>query len=106
MSQRCTLEATESNGHHSATMTVVLSACIGPLVTVSVCTVSKICQLFLKKKKKRRWTHGRCFFSGFVAMRSTKWRTHSTLQPAVQSQTSRCIYQKEQRRREVFFFPN
>ena len=51
MPQRCTLEATESNGHPSATMTVVLSACIGPLVTVSVCTVSKICQLFLKKKK-------------------------------------------------------
>lgn len=64
MSQRCALEAAESNGHPSATMTVVLSACIGPLVTVSVCTVSKICQLFLKKKKKRenrRWTHGRCF---------------------------------------------
>lgn len=62
MSQRCTLEATESNGHPSATMTVVLSACIGPLVTVSVCTVSKICQLFLKKKKKKKVDSWLMFF--------------------------------------------
>lgn len=50
VSQCCTLVAAESNGHCSAVKTVVSFACIGPLLLVGVCTVFKICQLFLKQE--------------------------------------------------------